>query len=108
MSQVDARCVVQVDIENDTKSLAEIFVIAQGFGGIEQNGFETVLPQETFHASPHRRIVIDDKNGFSIWQGNIPQAETANISQRFKRGKQFFIANTLPRSIFILSLGTSR
>jgi hypothetical protein len=77
-SQVDAGCIIQVDIDNDAKCLAEMVVIEQGLGGIEQDGFETVFAKKAFHASPHRRIVIDDKNGFWIWQIDIPQAEIAN------------------------------
>src|SRR3954451_17160083 len=89
MSQVNAGSVVQVDIENNAECLAEIVVFPDGFGRVEQDDIETVFPQETFHASQHRGIVIDHENGFLISQVNIPQAETANISQRSSAANNF-------------------
>jgi hypothetical protein len=68
VSQIDAGPVAQIDIENDAASIVEIAVILQGLRGVEQNGLEAMFPQEPFHASQHGRIVIDDKNGSSIWQ----------------------------------------
>src|SRR5437879_5530961 len=66
--------IVQIDIEDDAESLIEIITFLQRFCRLKQNAIEAVLAQQPLHPLERARIVVDDKNDFSLGQDRWPSS----------------------------------
>ncbi len=67
-AQLDAGLTIQIDIEDDAESVAEIAVSEQRAGGIEQRRIKAVFPEQPLNASQHGSVIIYDKNRSSVRQ----------------------------------------
>src|SRR5882724_2385381 len=80
MPQLYSGFIVQIDIEDDAESLIEIITFLQRLCGLKQNAIEAVLAQQPLHPLERARIIVDDKNGFSLCQDRRPSFRPAASS----------------------------
>src|SRR3954454_23409314 len=76
--QLDSRpAIVQIDIEEDAKAkgLLKLALVFEGLRALKQHGLIAMPPKQSVHRPEHSRVVIHDKNTFSVWQErSLPDA----------------------------------
>src|SRR3982074_2652548 len=72
MPQVDSGLMVQVDVKYDANHIFEIVVAFKSLRGGKQDAVVPVFPQQPLQAPEGTRIVIDNKDGISVWHERHP------------------------------------
>ena len=66
MPQLNARFILKIDVENDTKRFFEASVILKSFRRWKQDALVAVLPQQSIYSPEHSRVIIDHKDKLSF------------------------------------------